>query len=68
MKICDNPILELANAKAVYIIQEIELLEILTGCESKNRYNVYMINNNNENVFLFKCKEESSCITRLCCK
>ncbi len=61
-----DPLAELANANAAIIRQEIELLEILTGCETKNRYHVYIRGPNGQFTYLFKCKEESGWCMRNC--
>jgi hypothetical protein len=58
--------LALNAANSAYIKQKVELLEILTGCETKNRYNVILNFPNLTSAFLFKCKEESSCLSRNC--
>jgi hypothetical protein len=57
---------ELINNQEVVIEQKIELLEILSGCETANRYNVYLLDKNKQKKFLFKCKEESSWFCRNC--
>ena len=46
--------------------QKIELLEILSGCETANRYNVYLLDKDKNKKFLFKWKEESSWFCRNC--
>ena len=61
-----NPISLLQNSKSVKIKQEIELLELLTGCESKNRYDIYC-QNNNQSIYLFRAKEKSGwCVRNFC--
>ena len=62
-----NPISLLQNSKSVKIKQEIELLELLTGSESKNRYDIYC-QNNNQNIYLFRAKEKSGCCVRNFCR
>ena len=57
---------ELANNTEVVVEQKIELLEILSGCETANRYNVYLLDKDKNKKFLFKCKEESSWFCRNC--
>lgn len=59
-------LLALRNAKSAFIKQKVELLEMLTGCETKNRYSVYLRFENGVNALLFKCKEESSWFSRNC--
>ena len=61
-------LLALRDARSAFIKQKIELMEIFTGCESKNRYNVYLRYDNGVNAFLFKCKEESTWCSRNCLK
>lgn len=50
----------------IIIEQKIELLEILTGCETANRYNVYCMDSDKTKKFLLKCKESSSWCCRNC--
>lgn len=66
MRMVSDPLLELAQAGSAIIKQQIELLEIMTGCETKNRYHVYIKTMNGEMSYLFKCKEESSWCSRNC--
>ena len=58
--------LALNAANSAFIKQKIEILEVLTGCETKNRYNVFLNFPNGTSAFAFKCKEESHCCSRLC--
>lgn len=58
--------LALNAASSAYIKQRIELLEALTGCETKNRYNVMLNFPNGTSAFIFKCKEDSDCCSRNC--
>lgn len=53
-------------ATSVKIKQKIELLEVLTGCETKNRYNVILNFPNGATALLFKCKEDSNWCSRNC--
>ena len=64
----NNYMSALRNAKSAFIKQKVELLEMLTGCETKNRYNVYLTFPNGHNALVFKCKEESGCLARQCLK
>ncbi len=68
MKLSNHPFEELAQAKMAIIKQQVELAEIITGCETKNRYHVYILKENGEGVYLFMCKESSSCWSRNCCE
>jgi len=61
-----NPLEILQTAPTAKIKQQIELLEIITGCETKNRYDVFA-QIDSRNYFIFKCKEESSWCQRNCC-
>ena len=58
--------LALGAATSVVIKQKVELLEVLTGCETKNRYSVILNFPNGTSAFLFKCKEDSSWCSRNC--
>jgi hypothetical protein len=60
--------LALQASESAWIKQKVELLEVLTGCETKNRYNVILNFANNTSAFMFKCKEESDCCSRNCVK
>ena len=66
MKLVPDALSELVNAKEVIVEQKIELMEALTGCETPNRYNVFLIDKERQKKFLFKCKEESNWFCRNC--
>ena len=66
MKLVPDALNELINAKEVIVEQKIELMEALTGCETPNRYNVFLIDQDRQKKFLFKCKEESNWFCRNC--
>ena len=66
MQLVPDVFKELMNNTEVVVEQKIELLEILSGCETANRYNVYLLDKNKTKKFLFKCKEESSWCCRNC--
>lgn len=66
----------LAACQGIYVKQQIELVEALTGCETKNKYKVHAWDpvRGAEDVDagrlmpeLFKAKEESECCERICC-
>lgn len=59
-----DPLMELANAEKATIKQKFELVEALTGCETKNEYYVFVKDKNGNEKYLFKAKEESNC----CCR
>lgn len=61
-----DPLTELNNCSGVLIKQEPELLEILTGCETPNRYHVFGQTNSGY-IYLFKCLEKSGFCMRNCC-
>jgi hypothetical protein len=61
-----DPMMELKMAKRVYIKQEVELLEVFTGCETQNRYHVFADSGNGIWTYLFKCKETSGWCARNC--
>jgi len=52
----------------IFIKQKFELLEMLTGCETENRYKVYAADENMEKTGepIFKCKERSNFFARNC--
>jgi hypothetical protein len=62
-----DPLQELSMSIKATIRQQPELLEIVTGCETENRYHVFTTLNNGTEKYLFKCKEESTCFQRQCC-
>lgn len=55
----------------MFIKQKLEVLEVVTGCETPNLYKVYAADANGERVGkqkpIFKCKEKSECCQRICC-
>lgn len=67
MELVVNPMDELEFCTEVFLEQKIELLEVLTGYETPNRYHVYMVTKTGKKKYLFKCKEESSWGCRNCC-
>jgi hypothetical protein len=60
-----DPLLELATISSVFIKQEINIFEVLTGCETKSRFHVYARTQFGYK-YLFKCKEESGWCERNC--
>lgn len=68
MQLVNEPMIALAQSNVCFIKQQIELLEIITGCETPNRYSVFAKNSFGQTILLFKCKEESECYTRMYCK
>ena len=67
MQLVPDALKEISESQEVVIEQKIELLEILSGCETPNRYNVYLLDREKVKKFLFKCKEESNWFCRNCC-
>jgi hypothetical protein len=67
VSIVNDPLLALATADSAYVVQRLELLEAIFNFETKNRYMVFT-KTNGYNQYLFKCKEESDCWSRQCCK
>ncbi len=63
-----DPYQILQNTNSAFVQQELELGELLTGCETPNKYHVYVKTNNNQNIYLFKCKEQSNWCDRNCCR
>lgn len=69
MQLVQDPMIVLAQSNVCYIKQSMDLLEILSGCEMPNRYNVFCKNSMTGQVtYLFRCKEESDMCTRLYCR
>lgn len=58
----------LEKADFAFIKQKVELLEVMTGCETKNRYKVFVRYPDGSNLYLFKAKEDSDCCSRQCCR
>lgn len=57
---------------AVFIKQDVSLMEVLSGCEMKNKYNVYIADPATMDKVpgrdaVFKMKEHSTCFQRQCC-
>ena len=52
----------------IFVKQKFELLEVLTGCETQNKYTVFAcdVAGNREGLPLFKCKERSGWCNRNC--
>jgi hypothetical protein len=67
MQLVPDVLNELSENQEIVIEQKIELLEVLTGCESSNRYNIYLLDKDKTKKFLFKCKEQSNWCCRNCC-
>lgn len=67
MRFTPDPLIELQYARSAKIKQKMELFEVLTGCETPNRYHVFIKNAQGQDVYLFKCKEHSSWFCRNCC-
>mgnify|MGYP002146848038 CR=1 FL=1 len=67
VSVVNDPLLALEAADSVYVVQKLELLEAIFDFETRNRYMIFT-KTNGYNQYLFKCKEESSCWSRQCCK
>lgn len=63
-----NGLDKLMSVPGVYIKQKLELLEVLTGCETENKYVVYPASETGEKLkhSMFKAKEKSNCLARVC--
>lgn len=62
-----DPLMELMNVRTAIVKQKFELLEAVTGCETPNRYYVYVKDEQGNKKYLFKAKENSSCLCRYFC-
>ena len=60
---CPQGLEYLLSVDQLLIKQKIEVLELLTGFETNNRYDVH--NNLGQNIFL--ALEDTDCCTRMCC-
>ena len=58
----------LALTDFCFIKQKVELFEVITGCETKNRYNIFIRNYDGSFLYLFKVKENSNFCVRFCCR
>ena len=56
MQLVPDVFKELMNNTEVVVEQKIELLEILSGCETANRYNVYLLDKNKTKKFYSNAK------------
>ena len=64
-----NPFESLQNAKEAIVKQKIDMFEVISGCETINRYYVFLKDpQTGAKTFLFKCKEDSDPCVRFCCR
>jgi len=64
-----NPFESLQYAKEAIIKQQVDMLQVMTGCETPNRFYVFLKDpQTGAKTFLFKCKEESDACMRVCCR
>ena len=65
----NNPLEALLYAKEAIVKQKMEIFEVISGCETPNRYYVFLKDpQTGAKTFLFKCKEESDACVRFCCR
>lgn len=62
----EDPLSELAQSTGAIIRQQIEFFEALTGCETENRYDVFLRTPMGLK-YAFKCNEWSNSCYRCCC-
>ena len=62
----EDPLTELSHSTGAIIRQQVEFLEVLTGCETQNRYHVFLQTPMGLK-YAFKCSERSTCCARCCC-
>ena len=50
----------------IFVSQKVDLLEMISGCETANRYHIYQMNSEHRKFGppLMKCKEESNYIAK----
>lgn len=61
-----DPMQELAASTSALIRQEPDHVEALTGCDTPNRYHIF-IQTPFGLKYMFKCREVSDCLSRMCC-
>ena len=61
-----DPMTELSQSSGAIIRQQVEMLEVVTGCETQNRYHVF-IETPMGLKYAFKCNERSGGCARCCC-
>ena len=61
-----DPMTELDQSSGAIIKQQVELMEVLTGCETQNRYHVFLQTPMGLK-YAFKCNERSDSCGRCCC-
>jgi len=61
-----DPFEILRTAEKAVVKMQVNLLQILTGYEQRNRYDVFVLSNG-MTIRLFRCKEESGWCMRQCC-
>ena len=60
MQLVEDVFSILMKNEEIVIEQKLELLEVLTGCSTKNRFNIWVLDKNDKTKkYLFKAKEES---------
>jgi hypothetical protein len=65
MQLVEDAFKVLVNNDEIVIEQKIELLEVLAGCSTKNRFNIWVLDKNDKTKkYLFKGKEESFAFCR----
>ena len=63
---CEDPMKELLQSTGAIIRQDIEMFEVISGCETQNRYQVFLQSTMGLKI-AFKCIESSGCCSRSCC-
>jgi len=61
-----DPMKELASSNGAIIRQQVEMFEAISGCETQNRYHVFLQTPMGLKA-AFKCYEKSGCCSRCCC-
>ncbi len=62
----EDPMKELAISTGAIIRQQIEMLEAVSGCETQNKYQVF-VQSPMGLKYCFQCNERSGCCSRCCC-
>ena len=61
-----DPFQLLKTADKIKVKQLVDIIEVLGCCEKENTYDIFTYSNN-QNVYIARAKEESSCFQRYCC-
>lgn len=61
-----DPISEIINCSSILIKQNVDSIELITGCETCNKYYIFGLGKRGYK-FLFKCEENTDCFMKFFC-